>query len=202
MNKPYVLSFTVGSLFWHESIKATELFHEYGDWSLVKARLLGDNILQIKKESSKRKIVTSLINRLELLKAEEISFFSSSSDRDQKYLLWIAICRQYSFIHDFALEVLHNRFILLEKKLEYKHFDEFIESKAFWHPELEEIISSTRKKLRQVLFRMMREAGVLSDENQIIQAIPSRGLADLISRDKFQELLLLPVFENDLKRGV
>ncbi len=39
--------------------------------------------------------------------------------------------------------------------------------KANQHPELEEIKETTRKKLRQVLFRMLREAGILDTQLEI-----------------------------------
>ena len=47
-----------------------------------------------------------------------------------------------------------------------------------WHEELAELKESTYRKLRSNVFRMLREAGLLSDNGRIIPAVFSDRLVD------------------------
>ena len=57
-------------------------------------------------------------------------------------------------------------------------YDAFFNRKADWHEELDQLTDSTRDKLKQVLFRMLREAELVSDEGAILPAILSQRLVD------------------------
>ena len=82
-------------------------------------------------------------------------------------LLWVAVCRRYPFIREFATEVLREHFLVLRRRLVFADFDHFLNAKALWHAELDDIAKSTQLKLRQNLFRMLREADLLSDQYEI-----------------------------------
>ena len=49
----------------------------------------------------------------------------------------------------------------------------------------------TRAKLRQVLFRIMREADIISSDNQILSAYVSPRLKTLIAENAPQDIVLL-----------
>lgn len=67
-----------------------------------------------------------------------------------------------------------------------------LEAKAEWDEGLARLSPSTRVRLRQVLFRIMREAGILSQENRIQAAILSTQLQTLIQDNKPAELAYFP----------
>ena len=48
--------------------------------------------------------------------------------------------------------------------LTYEDYDRFFYDKAEWHPEVGRVAPSTREKQRQIVFKAMREAGLLSVE--------------------------------------
>jgi hypothetical protein len=62
-------------------------------------------------------------------------------------------------------------------------YDAFFNRKADWHEELDQITETTKNKLKQVVFRMLREAGITSEDNMINQALLSRRLVQTLSPD-------------------
>ena len=130
---------------------------------------------------------------------KELDLLISGSTQEQKYLLWLAVCRHYRFIAEFAEEVIRERYIGLKHDLQYEEFDFFFNKKSEWHPELEEIKPTTRNKLRQVLFRILREAELLTVKNTLNAAMLSQQFLAAIPRQRRKDVFLFPVFESDLK---
>jgi hypothetical protein len=83
--------------------------------------------------------------------------------------------------------------------LSHEDYDSFFNKKSDWHPELDEIRPSTRSKLRQVLFKILREADLLTKNNMINAAMLSPRLLDVIHRGSRRDVSYFPVFESDLK---
>ena len=195
----YSMSFTAGSIFFQESVKFAELYLEFGDWNETKNHIIHQNILQARTLNTSKRICTEIISRLKTMNKQELEFLLDSSSQDQAYLLWLAICRRYQFIGDFAIEVIRERFISLKTDLNYIDFDSFFNQKSEWHVELENIQPSTRNKLRQVLFKILREADLLTENNLINVATLSPNLIEIICRNDKQEILYFPLFESNLQ---
>ncbi len=193
----YCMSFTTGSLFQRESILLASLFLEVGDWSSVCARVFSENLLQTRTSSSLKRIYREIASRLLTLQLDELRLLVESSPQEQAYLLWIAVCRRYTFIAEFAVEVLRERYITLKTDLSYEDFDSFFNRKAEWHTELDDISTKTRKKLRQVLFKILREADLVSSTGAINAAMLSTPVLQSI-RQNGSDILFFPVFESDL----
>ncbi|WP_281035502.1 DUF1819 family protein [Mesorhizobium sp. M6A.T.Cr.TU.017.01.1.1] len=186
----YRLSFSTGSLFLDESILLARMYQDRSDWSHVAEQALQS--LSFRTQSSGRRTVREIIARLRSLQADELELFTRCSRHEQGHLLWLAICRTYDFIADFASEVLQERYARFQEELAYDHFDSFFDAKAEWHPELAELKPSTRAKLRQVLFRMLREADLVSPSGKIMRTLLSPALQDLIVAHDPTELRFFP----------
>ena len=195
----YVMSFSTGGLFRRESLEAASLFLQSGSWDAVRKEIMAKNLLQARTLSTLQRECREVLSRLRLLNGEELRFLVEAEYREQGYLLWIAVCRRYPFVRDFAVEVLRERYITLKADVRYEEFDAFFNAQSEAHPQLHEISSTTRKRLRQVLFKILRESELLASDNTIIPAMPGAELTALISRGNKRELLLFPVFESDLK---
>jgi hypothetical protein len=196
----YRMSFTTGGLFHHESVQLAQLFLDLGDWNLVRNKVIAENVLQTRTLSTLKRVCREVVSRLQMLSSIELEFFVEASHQEQAYLLWLAICRQYRFIADFAVEVLQERYISLKADLTYDDFDSFFNRKSEWHLELEKITPATRGKLRQVLFKILREADLITTSNTIHAAMLSPALVQLIHQGDSREILYFPVFESNLKR--
>ncbi len=193
------MSFTTGSLFHRESVKLAALYLELGDWNAVRDKVISNNLLQTRTLNTLKRVCREVISRLKTLSIEELDFLVEANPQEQGYLLWLATCRRYRFIADFAIEVLRERYITLKTDVNHEDFDSFFNRKSEWHAELDAIQPTTRNKLRQVLFRILREAGLLASNNIINAAILSPELLNAISHNNRRDVLFLPVFESDLK---
>lgn len=198
-NERYSMSFTTGGLFHPESIKLAALYLELGDWRSVRGRVIAENLLQTRTLSTLKRVCSEVVSRLRTLSQSELEFLVEGSRQEQAYLLWLALCRRYRFIADFAIEVLRERYVTLKTDLTVEDFDSFFNRKSDWHSELDEITPATRGKLRQVLFKILREADLLTDNNMINAAMLSPRLLELIHQGGHGDVLCFPVFESDLK---
>jgi len=196
------MSFTTGSLFHRESVKLAELYLDHGDWSAVREKVIAENLLQTRTLNTLKRVCREVISRIRTLTQTELAFLVEASHQEQAYLLWIAVCRRYRFIADFAVEVLRERYITLKTDLTYEDFNSFFNRKSEWHPELDVITPATRSKLRQVLFKILRETDLLRANNIINTAMLSPGLLELINQTGCMNMLHFPVFESDMKEGM
>jgi hypothetical protein len=194
------MAFTTGGLMLSESVQVGALFLQLGNWDAVRAQVLQNNLLQTRKASSAERWAREVVFRLRHLLPKELALLTSAGSQDQANLIWIAICRRFAFIADFMAEVARERYLALRNDLGYPDFDAFLESKSGQHPELAEISPSTSAKLRQVLFRMLREARLLSKDNQILTPTLSRELASLLLANHAAEARYFPIAERDLRR--
>ncbi|MGO2125002.1 DUF1819 family protein [Psychrobacter sp. AOP42-A1-21] len=192
----YNMSFTAGALLQSESVTIAKLYLELGSWNEVKDKAIANNVLQSRAVSTLKRISYEIISRLSTLTSEELILLVNSSHKDQAYLIWMAVCRHHKFIADFATEVLRERFITFKPDLQYSDFDVFFNRKCDWHSELDGLSISTKKKLRQVLFKMLREADFLDGKNNIQATILSPRLLDVIERNGGRDIMYFTVSEN------
>lgn len=200
MTMRYRLSFTTGGLFIREAPAVAACFLNLGDWQQARDQVRQDNLLQVRTAAAATRISKEVCARLEQLDEPELQTLLESSLRDQAYLLWVAACRRYAFIREFAAEVVREHHLLLRRQLTFGDYDGFYNSKALWHSELDELAASTQHKLRQNLFRMLREADLISKDHLIQPALLSPNLAQLLARRGREELLVFPTTESDIQR--
>lgn len=196
----YRLSFTTGGLFLQEAPLVAERYLELRDWSRTRDQVRNDNLLQVRTAAAALRISKELVSRLELLELPELEELVHGNLHDRGALLWVAACRRYAIIHDFAVEVLREHYLLLRRQISFGDYDAFYNSKALWHTELDEIATSTQHKLRQNLFRMLRDADLISDQQHIQAAMLSPRLAQLLAKRGRDELLVFPATDNDMQR--
>jgi BrxA len=164
----YRLSFTTGGLFVEEGAALAALYNDLGDWAAVRTVAMEEGFTRFIAQSSARRTIQELTVRLSELDDDELAMLQDGSNAERSALMWLSLCRAYPIIREFATEVLDERLRGFKPDLRYEHFDAFLAAKAQWNDALAELSDSTRKKLRQVLFRYMREAGILSEEGRIL----------------------------------
>jgi hypothetical protein len=189
----YQMSFTTGGLLLNESMTVARLHVEGETWQQTVSRALEQSATSLPKTASNQRTLREISNRLRALTRNERCFLLDEADRtDQQALLWLATCRAYRFVREFAVEVIRERHLSYQMDLPLVSFDILFEAKAEWDEGLANLSSSTRLKLRQILFRMMREAGVLSNNNRIQVAILSPRLKSMIEDANPTELAIFP----------
>jgi BrxA len=189
----YRMSFSTGGLFLNESVELARI-HEPGEpWEETQARAVAKGATKLPKGASNIRSVREIKNRISTFSEGELVFFLDEADRvDQQAMLWIACCRAYRFVREFAVEVIQDRFLSYQLDLPLESFDVFFDAKAEWNEDLANLSQSTRLKLRQILFRMMREADILTAQNQIQTSLLSTRLSALIEANNMAELAYFP----------
>lgn len=194
----YSMSFTTGSLFHRESVELAALYRDLDNWNSVRDKVIAENLLQARTLNTLKRVCREVISRIRTLSTGELDLLIDGSHHEQAYLLWLAVCRRYTFIADFAVEVLRERYISLKGDLSHEEFDFFFNRKSAWHSELDEVTPSTRDKLRQILFKMLREADLLTADNMIHAAMLTPKLLELIREGSRREVFYFPAFESDV----
>jgi hypothetical protein len=191
--QPYKMSFVTGGLFLNESIEVARLHTPAESWEDTIRRALEMGVSSLPKAASRRRTLREIVNRISTLDDDELTYLVEDADRqDQQALLWLAACRAYRFVREFAAEVIHERFLSFKLDLPLESFDVLFEAKAEWDEGLNGISATTRAKLRQVLFRMMREANVITIEGRILAAYVSPQLRAMLARNCPGDLDLFP----------
>lgn len=196
--RPYLMAFTAGALLLRESVIAAEVHGRVGDWHAVRKAMRDGNLLQIRTPSAAERRGREAVQRLENLTPVQLGLLVDGSKEDQLALCWLAICKRYQFVRDFAAQVVREKFVRLDFNLTYGDFDIFFNRKMDWHPELEEIKRSTRAKLRSNLFAMLREADIVSNGDMIQPALLSPALIAAIRGDDAALLAIFPVSDAQL----
>lgn len=163
------------------------------DWEATKREIEKDNLLQSRTASRAKRTYQELSQRLKVLTDDELELLIEGDLQEQKYLLWFNVCSYYQFIHDFAVEVVHEKFLRMDYQLTDFDYSAFYNTKSDDHPELEKITNSTKDKLREVILRMLREAGITNDEARILPALLSNRLINSLKRREIIELRIYPM---------
>ena len=189
----YKMSFSTGGLFLNESLEVAHLHVEGEPWENTILRAMDEGTTSLPKSASNRRSLREISNRLLTLTAEERSYFLEEADRsDQQALLWIATCRAYRFVREFAVEVVRERYLSYQLELPLESFDILLAAKAEWDEGLARLSRSTQLKLRQIMFRIMREARIISEVSRIQTAIISTYLKNMIEEQNPSELAVFP----------
>lgn len=188
----YALSFTSGGLLVREADVVASVYLRERDWGIARQVAMKGNLLQARTASSSVRVIRETIQRLSVMADAELELLADSSLTERCHLMWVAACRRYELIGDFAEEVLRERYLLLTPTLSADHFDRFVTGKSLWHPELEELKASTRIKLRQNVFRMLHEAGLCSEDGDILPAVLSERVHDALAARTPSDVRFLP----------
>lgn len=192
-NQTYKTSFTSGGLFQNECVELAVSYLETNDWNMTISQLQANGLTSSPKEKSKYRILREIVNRLQTLSETELYFLVEETDRrDQALLIWLSICRAYRLIREFTLEIVQDRYLAYQLELPPSTFDLFFEHKAEWDDTLASTSASTRVRLRQVLFKIMREVGIISEENRIQTTYLSASLRRLIEEEIPTDLAVFP----------
>jgi hypothetical protein len=198
----YALSFTSGALLMREAAIVAPIYLRERDWAKVRSVIAEENLLQARTVSSGSRLAREVVQRLAVLTGDEIELLIEATATERGHLLWAAACRRYELIGDFAEEVVRERFLLMTPTLAYEDFDSFVRNQAVWHGELAELKKSTLQKLRQTVFRMLAEAGLLSGSGDLVPIVMSQRVAQALARREPSDLRFFPLSPVGIRKGV
>jgi hypothetical protein len=188
----YSLSFTSGGLLISESLKTLPVWQRARSWEAVRDELMSTNTLQLRTVQSRRTISREVVERLSTLSPLELDLLGDASTQERAHVMWVAACRRHTLVGEFAEEVVRERFLILTPHIAHDDFDTFVRGKSLWHPEVETITETTRRKLRQSVFRMLRESGLVDDTGFVVPALLTSRLASILNAREPSDLRFFP----------
>jgi hypothetical protein len=128
------------------------------DWQ----RALGeDNILQKRSPATARRQARLIRNRLDLLDRQGLELIATREKEVVVQMLFLACLRHSLLLRDFIAEVVVSHIRRLDMALTVRDWDAFLADCAHRDPAITTWSESTRKKLLQVILRVLAEAGYL-----------------------------------------
>jgi hypothetical protein len=158
----YCLSFTAASLRPELMSKVAEIYLEQGSWEVTKKEVLAHNALQCRSSTSAGRLERELRGRLRLLTPDQLQLMQSSTRDVRICMAWLAAVKRAGFLYQYAAEVLREKIRLHDPVLRISDYKSFIEEKTGQHHELAAMTEMTLGKIRRVLFRMVKEVGLLT----------------------------------------
>ncbi len=101
--------------------------------------------------------------RLNNLTDTQLSMLAASDLVTQKQIAFLAVCKTYGFLRDFVIEVLREKLLLFDYEFNDGEYLSFYRRKIDLHPEMEELTEATQKKIRQVSYKILEQAGIIED---------------------------------------
>ncbi|WP_347754764.1 DUF1819 family protein [Agrococcus sp. ProA11] len=188
----YALNFVSRALLVRETTLLAGLRRPGESWESVRDRAVRENAVQARTHRSGVRLTREAVRRLVVLSDDEVEFLLDAAPRERGYLTWAAACRAYPFIGDFAEQVLRERYLILALTILPEHLEAFVLSQAMWHAELADLSDSMESGIRQTVFRMMREADLVTSDGEIVPALLSGRLAELLTAAGRNDLRFFP----------
>lgn len=200
--EPYSFSFLTGALYLPESLAVAALARTEHDWATVLHHASEDNLLKQRKSASRTRLLREIRYRLQQLSREELEFLCDAGSRDQRQLVFIAICRRFRFIREFVEEVLRPKVMALDVQLYPADFARFFDRKGAESPEVDQLTPKSVAKIKQVLVRMLAETGLLDStaSQRIARPVPSKTLVNLIAKSDPTHLRCLLLSDMDIRQ--
>lgn len=165
----YSLAFTAASLRLNDMVKVAEISLEHGITDLREIRHSKKVFNSGKAQTSDREF-REIRKRLEYLTPDQMDILAHGSLVSQKQIAFLAVCKHYDIIRDFAVDVILDKTMVFTYQITESDFTSFINNKIQSHPELETFSESTLKKAKQVLFHILEQAGIINNPvDKIIQ---------------------------------
>ena len=135
----YRFSFTAVGLSPVAMQEVAVLYRDCGSGEATYARIVKENTLKCRTVSALRRIGSELVLRLEKLAPEELARFVENRLNERNVFAWLAVCRTYELVGDFAVEALHEAYVTGQKTYTTSDYEKFVNGKLELHPELDEL---------------------------------------------------------------
>lgn len=183
--KKYSFSFTGASALGAETLVIAEEYVRLNDWEKVSESVQKNNLMNKTKQSTSKRMFHEIKKRLELLTGEQLSLLINGSPDERKAMILISLLKAYSFFKDFVIEVIRAKYLLYNISIVSSDYTSFFNTKAITHNELNTITEKTTNKVKQVLFKMLEQVGLINSakEGMIIKPFLSDDSINVILSD-------------------
>jgi hypothetical protein len=184
-NEKYSFSFTGASALIAETLVIAEEYNRLKDWKAVEKSLLDNNLLKKVKQATFKREFSEIKKRLSLLTQDQLQLMIHGSLDDAKAVILLSLIKAYTFLREFIVEVIRNKYLLFDTGISYIDYNRFVNTKSLSHNELNTITEVTAKKVRQVVFRLLEQVGLITQPSngRIIKPILDSKIIEVILID-------------------
>lgn len=189
----YSFSFTTSSLRLNEMILVAIAIAEKREIDYIN-ELGGGN------SKTGRKMLSEFEKRISNLTSRQVDILANGDFLSQKQIAFLSICKTYLFIRDFVVEVLREKILVFDYQITEGDYISFYRRKLDLHPEMDTLTDITQKKIKQVTFKILEQAGIIdSIKSKVIQPqIIDRKVTDAIVSDNPKWLKVLFISDIDI----
>lgn len=101
--------------------------------------------------------------RLDTLTIKQLKILAEADIISQKQIALLSVCKVYSFIRDFVIEVVREKAQSFDYQITEGEYTSFYRRKGENHPELGELTENTAKKIKQVTFKFLEQAALIDN---------------------------------------
>jgi hypothetical protein len=160
-------NFTGGSLLIRESRIVAKLLVEKHSRDEVLEHVLTKNLFQNGSKATTQKYCQLSLIRLSNLTDEQLHFVASGAEDLSRLTLLVAILKTHPIIADFMVSVVAEKVRCFETHLEKNDWMRFLEDRAKGDPSVNEWSEKSKRKMGQVVTRMLAEAGFLDNTRKM-----------------------------------
>lgn len=156
IDKKYKFSFTASSLRTKDlvTIALRETAQKAEDIELVLGR---------GKSATGKRLLIELNNWLSTLTKQQIQILQNGSFKSQNEIAFLAVCKYFDFIREFVVEVIREKYLVYDYEITEGDYISFFRRKAEYHPEMNALTEITQKKVKQVTFKILEQAGLINN---------------------------------------
>jgi hypothetical protein len=154
------------------------------------------------KSSTGKRMLAEFNKRISHLTSSEIELLINGDLVTQKHIALVSICKTYSYIREFIIEVVREKLLVYDYQITEGDYIRFYRRKFDIHDEMNSLTELTEKKIKQVLFKILEQSGIINDiKNRIIQPqLLDFKLMEAIAQDNPNWLKVLLVSDYDIAR--
>lgn len=138
--------------------------------------------------------------RIQTLTSKQLEILAYGDTPSQKQIGLLAMCKLYTFIRDFVVEVLREKALIFDYQLTEGEYITFYRRKCEVHPELEELADSTTKKVKQVVFTILAQADLIdsTDNKRIVPQFVDNKVSNAVVAEEPEWLKVFLLSDGDI----
>ena len=132
---------------------------------LFATKYINEGLLEFKsdKGTTNKRMVSEFKKRIDNLTVNQQELLLNSNFSNQKQLAFLSACKTYSLLRDFVIEVVREKYLIMDYNLTETDYISFIRRKEINHDELANLTDQTQAKVKQVIFKILEQAGIINN---------------------------------------
>lgn len=178
--KKYRFSFTATSLRTLEFVEVAK-WEDFDDTTELELSI-GNG-----KSNTGKRMLSELVRWRDVLTPDQLELLINGSRETQNKIAFLAVCKCYDFIREFVIEVVREKFMFYDYVISDGDYLTFFRSKSYQFEELEDLTDLTQAKIKQVIFKMLEQAGIIDSvitRNILPQILDDKLIKVISSEDK------------------